>query len=103
MIILSEVRERQYHMLPLTWDLKSDTNGEHLQDRNRHTDIKTNWLLMGKGEGRNLKLGINRCTLLYKKQITNKDPLYSTGDHTKYLVMTYDGKESEKECIQIYI
>ena len=56
-----------------------------------------------KGGGKNLKLGINRYMLLYKKQITNKDPLYSTGDYIKYLVITYDGKESEKECIQIYM
>ena len=52
-----------------------------------------------KGGGKNLKLRINRQALLDKKQITNKDPLYSTGDYIKYLVITYDGKESEKEYI----
>ena len=31
------------------------------------------------------------------KQIINKDLLYSTGNSTQYSVMTYVGKESEKE------
>ena len=35
-------------------------------------------------------------TLLYIKQITNKDLLYSTENSTQYSVMTYVGKESEK-------
>ena len=36
---------------------------------------------------------INRYTLLY---INNKDLLYSTGNHIQYLVITYNGKQSEK-------
>ena len=28
--------------------------------------------------------------------ITNKDPLYSTGNSTQYFIMAYMGKESEK-------
>ena len=39
--------------------------------------------------------------------INNEDSLYSTGNYTQYLVITYNGKESEKEyiyvCIYIYI
>ena len=31
------------------------------------------------------------------KQITNADQLCSTGHHIQYLVITYNGKESEKE------
>ena len=47
--------------------------------------------------GRN-KLGIwdYRCTLLYIKQITSKDVLYSTGNYIQYLVITYNGKEYKK-------
>ena len=34
------------------------------------------------------------------KKITNKDLLYSTGNYTQYFVITYKGKESEKNtCI----
>ena len=36
-------------------------------------------------------------TILYTKQITNKDPLCHTGNSTQYSVITYVGKESEKE------
>ena len=28
---------------------------------------------------------------------TNQDVLYSTGKYSQYLIITYDGKESEKE------
>ena len=41
--------------------------------------------------------GINIHTLLYIKQITNNDLLYSTGNSTQYSVITYMGKEPEKE------
>ena len=34
--------------------------------------------------------------LLHIKWITNKDLLYSTGNYTHYLVITYNGKESKK-------
>ena len=52
----------------------------------------------GKG-GINQGFGINRYTLLYIKQITNKDLLYSTGNYIQYLVINYNGKESEKEYV----
>ena len=41
--------------------------------------------------------GIDIYTLLYRKQITNKDLLYSTGKSTQYSVMAYKGKESKKK------
>ena len=41
--------------------------------------------------------------LLYTKQINNKDLLYSTGNCIQYLEVTYNGTESKKEDIQIYI
>ena len=50
----------------------------------------------------NEEIGINRYTLRYIKQINNRDLLHSTGNSTQYLVITYDGKESEKEYIYIY-
>ena len=36
-------------------------------------------------------------TVLYIKQKNNKDLLYSTWNDIQHLVITYDGKESEKE------
>ena len=38
-------------------------------------------------------------TLLYRKQVNNKDLLYSKGNYTEYPVIIYNGKESEKICI----
>ena len=38
---------------------------------------------------------MNIHTLPYIKQIDNKDLLYSTGNYTQYLVINYNGKESE--------
>ena len=35
--------------------------------------------------------------------MNNKDLLYSTGNCIQYLVTTYNGKESEKGFIYIYI
>ena len=49
----------------------------------------------------NWESGINRYTLLYVKQITNKDLLYSTGNYIQYPIVTYNGKSSKKEYICI--
>ena len=59
-----------------------------------------------KGKGGRDKLGIwvkQTHTTIYK-MINNKDLLYSTGD-IQYLVITYNGKESEKAymCVCIYL
>ena len=57
--------------------------------------------LDGNGVGReiNSEFGMNRYTLLYIKQINNKDLLYSTGNYIQHLVITYNGKEFEKEYV----
>ena len=41
---------------------------------------------------------MERYTLLYIKQINNKDLLFSRGDYIQYHVITYNGKISEKLC-----
>ena len=40
---------------------------------------------------------------LYIKQITTVDLLYSTGNSTQYSVITYMGKESEKEWMYVHV
>ena len=40
---------------------------------------------------------MNRYTPLYIKLINKKKLLYSTGKYIHYLVITYNGKDSEKE------
>ena len=37
--------------------------------------------------------------LLYIKQKSNKDLLHNTRNYTQYLVITYNGKESEKKNV----
>ena len=49
----------------------------------------------------NWKIGIGIYTLLYIKWITNRDLLYSIGNSTQYSIITYTGKESEKEWIYV--
>ena len=50
----------------------------------------------GEGGGINWDIEIDIYTLLYIKQIPNKDLLYSTGNSTQYSVMSYLGEESKK-------
>jgi len=45
----------------------------------------------------------NIYTLLYIKYITNKSLLQNTRESTQYFVVTYMGKESEKEWIFEYV
>ena len=53
---------------------------------------------VGKGwEGIKQEFWINRYTLLYIKQISNKDILYSIRNYIQYLVINYNGTEFEKE------
>ena len=55
------------------------------------------------GGGMNQEFGINRYTLLYVKQINNKDLPCSTGNYIQYIVITYNGKESEKVYFPVHV
>ena len=55
----------------------------------------------GEGRGINQEFGIEIYKLLYIKQITNKNLLYSIGNYIQYLVKTYNGREYQK--IYVYI
>ena len=54
------------------------------------------------GGGMEWEVGVSRCKLLYIEWINNKVLLYSTGNYTQYLVITYNGKVSKKEYIYMY-
>lgn len=64
----------------------------------RHRKQSFLWLQSGEEGGMNQEFRINRCTLLYIKQIPNKALLYIQ-NYTQHFVTTYKGKESEKEYI----
>ena len=72
-------------------NFKNDIN-ELIYKRETDSDFK-NKLTVTKGErlygGIKLKLGINTYTVLYIKQTTNKDLLYSTGNSTQYSITNY--------------
>ena len=57
----------------------------------------------GEGGEINQEFLINIYTLLYVKQVNNKDLLYNTRNYTQFFVITYKGNEPEKEYIYIYV
>ena len=85
--------------------LKNGTNEPIYKTEIESQMQKTNlWLPGVKGRrGINWETGSDIYTLLYIKQITNKNLLYSTGNSTQYSVMTYMGTESKKEWIYVYV
>ena len=64
--------------------------------RNKLTDAENKLMVTKRemGGGINQEPGVNIDTLLCIKQIINKDQLYSKGNYTEYLAITYNGKES---------
>ena len=101
------------HSSILTWEIPwtegsgrlrfmGSQESETTQQLNHHHCVQLNTMVTGGiergkvGRGINLEIGINKCTLLNIKQITNKDMLYSTGNSPQYSVMTYMEKESSK-------
>ena len=73
-----------------------------IKQKQTHRLRKQTWLPRGKGPGgTNYEFAINRYTLLYIKQINDKDILYSTRKYTEYFVITSNGKESEKEYMHV--
>ena len=108
MVILSAVNQTEkdkYHMISLTHGIKKNDTGTYLQNRNRLTDIE-NKFLVTKGEegggGIDEVYEINKHIQPHIRQINNKVLLYSTEKYIQYLLITYSGKESEKEYIYIY-
>ena len=62
--------------------------------------------MVRRGEGKggiNWETEVDKYTLLYIKQITNKDLLYSTENTSQYSLMAYMGKESKKDWIYVYV
>ena len=76
------------------WNLNNNTNKCICETETDPTDTE-NKLTVTKGKckrgGTNLKYWINRYTLLYVKQISNKDILCSTGNYTNDFVIMFNG------------
>ena len=84
------------------WNLKYDTSELiHKAETDSQTQ-KTNIVTKGEGGRINQEKGISRYKLLYIKEIDNKALLHSTGNYSQYLLLIYNGKDSEKEYIYMY-
>ena len=55
------------------------------------------------GRGKDWEFGIRSRTLLYTELIKRGVLLYSTGNYIQYPIINHNGKEYEKECIDIYV
>ena len=79
-------------------DLRKGYKWTFIKNRNRLTDTE-NKLMVTKRErkrGINQEFGVEIYTLLYTKYITNKNLLYSIGNYTECLVLTYNAKKKVK-------
>ena len=96
---MSQIEKDKYDTAYML-NLKKCYKSTYVQNRNRATDID-NKVTGTKGEsgrrGKNWETGIDICILLYMRQITNKNLLYSTGNSTQYSVMIYMGITFKKE------
>ena len=104
MAVIWGKKERQIpYGITYMWNLKYDTN-QHIYKTNRLTDTE-NRCVVAKGEGgwgrEDWEFGISRCKLLCIGWINNKVLLYSTGNYIQYPVINCNGKEYEKECINV--
>ena len=84
------------------WNLKKKRVQMNLSTKQSYRCSKQTYGYQGvRGRGINWKIGIDIYTLLYIKEITNKDLLIAQG--TQYSVMAYMGKEYKKEWIYVYV
>ena len=108
-IILSEVSQTEKNKsydITYMWNLKKMIQMNlFTKQKQNHRCRKQTYSYQGvRGGARiNWEIGTDIYTLLYIKQITNKDLVYSTGKSTQYSVMAYMGKESKKEWIYVYV
>ena len=106
-ITLSEASQKEkgkYHMISLICGIYNMTQ-MNLSTKQKQSHRLREQIYGYQGEGLrggiDWEFGIDMYTLLYLKYITNRDLLYSTGNSTQYSIITYMGKESEKEWIYV--
>ena len=68
-----------------------------------HSVIRPMWAFWAQTSAQHNSSCQDTHTLLYIRQITNKNLLYCTGYPAQFSVITYMGKESEKECIYVCV
>ena len=88
------------------WKVKNYTNEHIYEVETNLTDVENKFMVIkgeqwGEGYLKSLELAYKYYCI--EKEITNKDLLCITGNPTQYSVITFMGKESEKEQIHVYI
>ena len=85
------------------WNQKMVQINFFLQNRNNSHRYRkqTYGYQREKGEAINWEIWIDIYILVYIKQITNKNLLYSTGNSLQCSAMTYMGKDSKEEKMYI--
>ena len=85
---------------------RNDTDELIYKTRKRLADLKhelTVARVKGGGERTVLEFGVDMCTLLYFKWITNKDLLYSAGNSAQCYVAAWMGGKFGGEWIHVYV
>ena len=81
-------REREIsYDIAYMWNQKKSYKLTYLQNRNRLIDLESELMAKGKG-GKDWEFGMDKHTLLYLEWITNKDPLYCTGNSAQCYIIT---------------
>ena len=77
----------------------------NLQNGNRLSLREETYACQGQGLEKEIvrEFEMDKYTLLYLKWITNKDPLYSTGNSAQSYLATWMGEEFRGECIHVYV
>ena len=100
-IILSEIREKQIHDITYKWNLKNYTN-ELIYKTKRDSGFENKLTLIKEKDGGRDKFRVwDQYIYIIIYKTDNKD-LYSTKNSTQQSIITYMGKESDKEYIYIH-
>ena len=84
------------------WNLNRNDIDELTQNKKRLTDLE-NKLMVARGEGIVREFGMDMYTLLYLKQITSKDLLYSTWKSGQCYVAIWMGGGLRGKWIHVYV
>ena len=107
-VILSEVSQRRRNILwhPLYVESKKKWyKWIYLQNIKRFTDLENELMVAGGRMGKAIvkRFGMGMYTLLYLKQITNKDLVYSMWNSVQWYVATRTERESGGEWVYVYV
>ena len=84
---VSQTEKEKYHTISFICEIYKEMIQTNLRNRKSLIDLENKLMIAGR-KGELGSLGKVGYLLLYSKQITNKDLLYSTANSTQYYVAT---------------